>query len=284
MDSQKQTRIAKWALIVSIISLFAGVGISLFSLFKTIDASETLLEYQLEQERLPLIMALDYELPVEFATINSIGRNNIDFSSVPADLQPIKIPIYNVGIGFAQNCSIVWDKVSLNNACATLKDMLSEYYSVHEFELSKIASESGAQWATNDFIFVKCEDAYNSVRYYKYYSSPDSLLEYDYEIVEANLICKDVQFTYILPVLNQTDPIYIPVSDGLSILLLEVANLQISEPVSFCFDIYYQDLTGLNYAHKVEATFLLSNHSEKNNTFEVSFKSIEENICKQDMP
>lgn len=277
MESKKQTKIAKWALIVSALSLITSIVISLFTFYKTNETSRQLLQYQLEQERLPRIMALNYELPVQISKINHYGRNHIDFSSIPDNLHPIKIPIYNVGVGLAQNCNIVWNKKSINDACIYIKGLLSQYYSIHEFEHSEIALEAAERWARKDFIFAKRDGVYDSVRYCAYYSSTNGTTEYDYELSESAIMCNDIQFPYILPVLNQTEPLYIPISNGLSMLLLEVANLQVCEPIQLCFDVNYQDLTGLSYSHSIEVTFLLCNQKRETHSchFDVSFNVVD---------
>lgn len=94
-----QTKIAKYALIVSIITLIISTGISMFTLYQTNETSKQLLDYQLEQERLPNVTALNYELPIGIVTIDAgIGENPIDFSHISSNLYPIKIPLYNVGV------------------------------------------------------------------------------------------------------------------------------------------------------------------------------------------
>ena len=86
-------------------------------------------------------------------------------------------------------------------------------------------------------------------------------------------MCDDIHIPYIFPVLNQSTPSYVEISDGLSILLLEIANQGISAPISFCFDINYQDLTGLEYSHSIKAEFLLNIQENTNEKFfEVSFE------------
>lgn len=275
MDNQDQTKIAKRALWVSIISLIVSAIISLFTFAKTNQTSRQLLEYQLEQERLPRIMALNYELPVEIIHVNN-GDSDIDFSYIQDELLPIKIPIYNVGVGFAQNCSIVWDKESINDACANMARLLSRHYNVYELELSDLLSESSTYLAYQDYIFCKQDSQYDAVRFCKYKSSIDDLNNYDCEFVQAPIICEDIQLPYLLPVLNQPAPAYVSISEGLSILLLEIANKNIYEPVSFCFDVNYQDLTGLKYTHSIKTTFQLCTQDNivPKDCFNISFEPI----------
>lgn len=279
MENQTQTKISKRALWVSIISLIASTSISLFTFMQTNETSKQLLEYQLEQDRLPRIMALNYELPVEILHVDN-GHKNIDFSSISSELYPIKIPIYNVGVGFAQNCNIVWDKKSINDACTNIANLLSQYCNVHEFELSEAANESGTYWAYQDFIFSKRDNEYDEVSYHKYYSSSDNSSKYDYEFTDATIMCEDIRLPYMLPVLNQASPSYVAISDGLSVLLLEIANQRIYAPISFCFDVNYQDLTGLDYTHSIKTTFLFNNQEDTPHKgfFEVSFEVIENKL------
>ena len=265
---------AKYAIWISIISLIISSAISLYTFSETNRVSEQLLQYQLEQERLPRIMALNYKFPVNILKVNDNGWYGIDSRSIPDNCIPIKIPIYNVGIGLAQNCRISWNDKSINNACAHMIDLLSQYYSIHEYELAKIADESAIRWAHNDFVFSKRDGVYNTVRYLAYFSSTSGI---DKVIEEKSIICENLELSYILPILNEKDPSYISLSDGLSMLLLEISNCKICEPISFCFEIAYQDLTGLNYSHIIEATFLLNSQENTNEPcfFDVSFNIVD---------
>lgn len=159
--------------------------------------------------------------------IVNVNGNYIDFSCISNDVYPIKIPVYNVGVGFAQNCSIVWDKKSINDECANIVNLLSSTIAVHEYDQSEVDNESGMYWASQDFIFSMLNQEYTTVRCRKYFSSND-WLGYDYEFAEIDLMCDDIHIPYIFPVLNQSTPSYVEISDGLSILLLGIANQGIS--------------------------------------------------------
>lgn len=261
------------ALIMSGVSIIVSGILSLYIAWQANDEANRLAEYQLQQERLPRIVALNYELPVEIANTNG---EYIDFSSVSPDLYPIKIPVYNIGVASAQNCSITWKKESINEACADISSLLSNKLNVHEYEKSAIGNESGIYWASQDIIFSRENKEYDAVSYCKYFSS-DDLLGYDCELAEDDLMCEDVDVPYILPISQQSEPVYVELSNGLSILLLEIANQKIYEPITFCFDINYQDLTGLDYRESVQIEFCLKDEEEDNKTFfEVSFESVQE--------
>ena len=269
-----QTKIAKYALIVSIITLIISTGISMFTLYQTNETSKQLLDYQLEQERLPNVTALNYDLPIGIVTIDAgIGENPIDFSHISSNLYPIKIPLYNVGVGFAQNCSVTWDQKSIDDACANMSALLSRKLNVHEYDISEISSESGTIWAFQDLIFQKEHNKYVTVRYDKYFSFLDEEQEYTHEATTVPIMCQDINVPFILPVLTQDTPVYVEMSEGLSILLLEIANQEITSPISFRFDISYQDLAGKNYSNSIDITFLLK--AQENNAppfFEVTCK------------
>jgi len=69
---------AKYAIWISIISLIISSAISLYTFSETNRVSEQLLQYQLEQERLPRIMALNYKFPVNILKVNDNGWYGID--------------------------------------------------------------------------------------------------------------------------------------------------------------------------------------------------------------
>ncbi len=56
-------------------------------------------------------------------------------------------------------------------------------------------------------------------------------------------------------------------------LLLEIATHKIEEPISFEFNVTYQDLTGSYYEETITVTFLLNvqNKEEDNIEFQISF-------------
>lgn len=267
MEDKKQTRIAIGALVVSIISFLFTALTTIYMFVKSNELSSRLLEYQLSQERLPRVMALNYELPVEILRIDYLGEKVIDYAQVSEDLQPIRIPIYNVGVGFAQNCRITWDKESVSDACENMKNMLSQHLNVYEYERSEVINGSAKDWADADLIFVKENGIYTAVRYCKYSSLTDKMDRYDYDFTQDELMCENIQVPYMLPVLHQVSSLQITVSDGLSMLLLEMANWGIEKPISLQFDAEYQDLTGLNYCDTIKVTFLLdSQMGEENET------------------
>lgn len=263
-----ENKISIAALIMSGVSIIVSVIVSVYIAWQANDEASRLADYQLQQERLPRIVPLNYELPVDIANTNG---ECIDFSSVSPDLYPIKIPVYNIGVASAQNCRITWKRESINEACADISSLLSKKLNVHEYEKSAIGNESGTYWANQDIIFSKGNEKYDTVSYCKYFSS-DNLLGYDYELAEDDLMCEDVDVPYILPISQQSEPICVELSNGLSILLLEIANHKIYEPITLYFDVNYQDLTGLNYSDTVKVEFRLNTVENSDESyFEVSF-------------
>jgi len=261
-------------LVSSILSILALL-ISGWSVLKTNYNSQKIVEYQLEQERLPRLAGINCRLSVSIDYIDTYKGERIDFSRISQNLYPITIPIYNVGVGIAQNCEIEWNQQSIDNACAQSIDLLKQYCNIHEFERSMIREESGELWAYQDYIFQTIDGKYQTVRFNKYYPSNNKNHGYEQEDVEEDLICSDIQIPYLLPILNQPEPSYIPLSKGLSMLLLEIAAHKIEEPISFEFNVTYQDLTGSYYEETIIVTFLLNvqNQKEENIEFQISFET-----------
>lgn len=263
-------------IVSSILSVLALV-ISGWSVLKTNYTSQQIVEYQLEQERLPRVAGINYRLPISIKYLKTYKGNKIDFSCISQNLYPIQIPIYNVGVGIAQNCEIEWDQQSICDACVQLIDLLKQYCNIHEFEYSKIYEESGEYWAYQDYIFPIIDGTYQSVRFDAFYASDNEFLGYNNEDLEEDLMCKDIQIPYLIPILSQTEPSYVPLSKGLSILLLEVATHQVEAPISFKLNIKYQDLTGSYYNETIIITFLLN--VQKNVEDAVEFQILFETIA-----
>lgn len=262
-----------FGIISSVLSVFAIIT-SVWSVIKNNYTSQQVIEYQLEQERLPKVVGINYRLPININYLDTYRGNKIDFSSIPGNLYPITIHIYNVGVGIAQNCEIEWDQESINGACVELIELLKAHCNIHEFEQAKISGESGELWAYQDYIFPMVDGKHLSVQFDAYYAS-NSFSGYDFENIKEDLMCKDIQIPYLIPILNQSEPSYIPLPKGLSVLLLEVATHKIEEPISLEFNIRYQDLTGLYYTDKLAVTFLLnvSKNIDSVSEFQVSFTS-----------
>jgi len=95
--------------IISTILSGLAIVISTWSVLKTNETSRQIVSYQLEQERLPKVAALNYNLPISLGYLDTFEGQKIDFSCMPKNLYPITIPVYNVGVGIAQNCEVNWD-------------------------------------------------------------------------------------------------------------------------------------------------------------------------------
>lgn len=188
----------------SILSVLA-LAISGWSVIKTNYTSQQLVEYQLEQERLPKVAGINYRLPIDLKYLDTYSGNKIDFSAIPQNLYPIEIPIYNVGVGIAQNCEIEWDQQSVDDACVQLIDLLKHFCDIHEFEYSKIAEESGELWAYQDYIFPIIDGKHQSAWFDAYYASDNRYLGYDNKDMKENLMCKDIQIPYLIPILLSLD-------------------------------------------------------------------------------
>lgn len=106
-------------------------------------------------------------------------------------------------------------------------DLLKHSCDIHEFEYSKIIEKSGELWAYQDYIFPIVDGNHQSVWFNAYYASDNRYVGYDYKNFQEDLMCKDIQIPYLIPILNQAEPTYISFSKGLSILLLEAATIRL---------------------------------------------------------
>lgn len=111
-----------FATAISCLIALAAVILSI----KSLSQSKEMLDYQIAQERLPRVVALNYEISNSFEVSDSDEIYSYDL------INDLKIPIYNIGVGVAQNCEIRWNIESVKSACLKAKNTLENNVSIAE--------------------------------------------------------------------------------------------------------------------------------------------------------
>lgn len=232
-------RIEAASLIVAIIAL----GISIFSLWQ----SQKVVEYQIEQERLPRIIGLNQTLDLQLLKDE---EGKIDFERLSDEVYPIKIPIYNVGVGIAQNCKVEWDEKSLIESCGKLEKLLEEKLDVARYSWDNWDEEAISFYQYDYLIEMDKEKPESVVHYVKG--------EYAHDFIA----CEIFQVPFMLPITENKEEEYICLSKGMSTLLLEAMQQDVKTPVSLNLKVTYQDLAGKEYSEDFFVTFSLAERME----------------------
>ena len=243
--------------------------ISVVALRLTNQTSLNVAEYQISQERLPRVISLNQEVPLSFSIIEDGPMHAVvDFSTITGAMYPLQIPIYNVGVGLAQNCKVAWNEDSVENAILELKEYLDEETTLRFDEFSYF-SEGGLQWMLYDYNFEIEDGTLESIVYW------DAVKQ---GYIRESVFCETLYFPYILPLSDQTTQLYIPVPTGLVTLLVEVANQGVEFPVSISYGTSYQDLSGKEYIEEYEITFLLIERVQTDNKVDCVYRIMSQKI------
>lgn len=236
--------------IFNIILSVLAIIVSIISLCVTTNTSKTLLDYQIEQERLPQIVALDQELSISF----SIKKYDdiVDLSSFLEDKHTIDIPIYNIGVGTAQNCTLEWETESIKTAYRKLIRSLNEkdYFLINEFT-----------YFDNDSSF----SIYHTYNFEIENEELNSLLYWDDEnndYTKEQLYTETFRYPYILPIKDSEPEICISLPEALSTILIEAANQEVDESIVINLQVKYEDLSGKEYEKLLQLTFSLDKRVE----------------------
>ncbi len=245
-QSNESTPIEVITLIVAILAL----GLSIWSVFATNQNSKELLEYQISEERLPIVTGLNCEIPIQ---LRRADDNILDQSSLPEAIYPLKIAFYNIGTGMAQNCKIECDAESIQAACSQVIDLLEKdsFVKIKTFSYKQLELSS---WHFYDYI-INIEDDIEKIMYWN-----------GSEYVSEYLTWQTVRSPYLQPLVSDDKFLNISLPTGLSLLLFEMANQGIETSISTKLAVSYQDITGKEFFHSYVVTFVPTIETDNDNS------------------
>ncbi len=255
VDENKKYRFSKT---IEIINVFLVI-VSLLVSCHAIKTSKDLLQYQVEQERLPVVVCLNQNMTTSFKRGYDGEVANFD------SIDNMILKVCNVGMGVAQKCEISWEVESIKEACLRVRDLIDNSLIINEFEGVDLSSQS---FYIYDYQFVTKEGELEEIIYY------DTELK-DY--IRNSFDIEPIQAAYILPITQGEEEIHIQVPKTFGAMLLEMGNQGITESVSLQLNLYYQDMTGKQYSESVNVSFALDEKTEEsevcNCTYDISVKS-----------
>lgn len=211
--------------------------ISFFISLLSVLISVVLIYYQVTQDRLPTVVCLNCDIEIE------VFKNNDENDILTYYDQIVSIPIYNIGVGTAQNCELTWDLESVNNAYFLLLDVLDPYISFNKFESKDLLN---ARPYLYDYSLQYKNQKLESIWVLNTY--PEKSQSYSVDL-------ESMYYPYLLSV-NETDTNdYFCVPKPIVPLLVDLAKYEINEPVSLDLKISFQDIAGKAYTEKYRLTF-----------------------------
>lgn len=240
--------------IISMIVSILAFGFSIWSLFSTNQNSRDLLEYQIAEERLPIVTGLNYEQTIQLQRASdSILDNTLDYNSIHKTIYPLQIPLYNIGTGLAQNCKAEWDEQSIQNACTQIIDLLDADSTV-EIEKFSYTQPRSSSWYFYDYVVnIEDEEIIKILRW----NGSDYIME--------SLNSETARLPYLQSLTSDAQSLNISLPRGLSLLLLEMTNQEIESSITMYLKISYQDIAGKEFMHDYAVTFQPTIESKSGN-------------------
>ncbi len=208
--------------------------------------SKEMLDYQIAQERLPKVAVLNYEITNSFEVNSSDEIYSYDL------INDLSIPVYNIGVGVAQNCEIKWNIDSVKNACLEAKDALENNVSIAEYDFSKDGLPSVLIY---DYFFEYKDNSFKTIKFYDESS----------ERYEINFEKNIIKIPYVLPITEQQTNEFIDIPKSVAVFLLEYANHNVKESIDIELDISYEDIVGENFSKTYLVSFSLEKRDKTEN-------------------
>ena len=251
---------------VDILSKFVFPLVAILISIVAWNKAEDVAKYQIAQERLPRVVLLNQGIQTSFETESQFyDYTMVDVSSIT---EGIKIPLYNIGVGVAQNCVVKADENSIKEACLILKDKLrtESYLRIGSFIN---LPDNDLNWEACDYNF---EMEGQRIKTLIYWDSEKN--EYD----EIEVVFEDMCYPYILPIADQTVQEYVFLPRILTILLYEAANQNLEAEISVKYTISYQDLAGEEYIEDYMMLISFSDIEKENENVECVLNVVNESV------
>lgn len=231
-----------FATAISCLIALAAVILSI----KSLSQSKEMLDYQIAQERLPRVVALNYEISNSFEVSDSDEIYSYDL------INDLKIPVYNIGVGVAQNCEIRWNIESVKSACLKAKNTLENNVSIAEYDFSKDGLPSVLIY---DYFFEYKDNRFKTIEFYDG-SSNRHEIGFDENIIKI---------PYVLPITEQQTNEFINIPKSIAVFMLEYANHNINDSIDIELDITYEDIMGECFTKTYLISFSLAKRDEVEN-------------------
>lgn len=255
-ETLRMTRVQAITGIIGGVIAFCAFVLSIISLCY----SKNIVNYQIEQEQMPKVVVLNHEFSCSF----DVKRDSeiIDYSSI----NDMCIHLYNVGLGVAQNCSVVWDVSSISDACFDAKNNLNNPLLIKEYDRSK---EKLPSLTIYQYLFECKENQLKSIWLYDKSSS---------DIKQIDVVSGMKDISYFLPLTEQESYVTLEVPKPIGIMLLEYATNKIEKPILLYLEITYKDSMGEEYKERFGIKFSVEQTKVIESETDFNVEKIEFNV------
>lgn len=243
------------------------IAISLFALLVSIGALLTsthiqkkVADYEFLLSQTPNICFLNQEIQIPFsikydAEDTAVGgyKGIIDLTTTNDDF-PIKIPVYNTGVGIAQNCKVIWSTQNQKDVALQCRDIF-KYCGIEPY--------------SDKSVFFKNAYSETYLKSFRYDLKDDYVLQIEpfyaktigehYTFLDEDCI---YVFPFILPISEEKNANYFKIPEDICAFLLESLHQEVItidhadyQAVTMELCITYQDLNGKLYESNCEIKF-----------------------------
>lgn len=191
----------------------------------TLNQSKEIIDYQLMQESMPKLVILNNRMNVDF----EVEDNEI---SNYESANNMCIPVYNVGMGIAQNCKFTWDENSIITAVEDAKKQFVGKVSFQDFDSKDV------EWPSlyiYDYAFRYKGNKLENIIFFDPSYGKCEIVDFNFQPIDT---------TYLLPVSEEDNKFLIEIPKPISIILLEYANQNFDSSISINIEIGYEDIMG----------------------------------------
>lgn len=225
-------------------------------------------EFTLSQTPKLCILNQEFQIPIHiesdrsfFETIKEDNGNDNIYDLI--EFFPIKIPVYNIGMGLAQNCKIEINCKSQKSLVLNCRDIFKSCGLIEDLYYGDISPEYRYEFFLFDYEYVFDDENLIMVKW-----------KSDFFTEVSNDFSKDYKYNYpyILPISNDQSDLYFEIPEEFSAFIFEALYQEIIDaynssfiPIELEVIVKYQDLKNNEYCNK----YLLKFNIIPNDTFEV---------------
>lgn len=237
-------------IVISLVALL----VSIIALLSSTYAQKEVANYEFLLSQTPNICFLNQEIQIPFTIDEDTqigGYDGIIDLTTTDDNFPIKIPVYNTGVGMAQNCKIIMSVQEQKDVALQCREIF-RYCEIEPYLGEAISfKDAYSETYLNSFGYILKDEQILEIEafYGKTNREHYTFLDEDYIYV----------FPYILPISEEKNDKYIQIPEELSAFILESLHQEVIKTVHIDYQpiimelcISYQDLDRKLYEYNYE--------------------------------
>ena len=247
--------------IIEIVISFFALLVSIGALLTSAHTQKKVANYEFLLSQTPNIRILNQEIQLPFDVNFDIEstefggyRGIIDLTTTEDNDFPIKIPVYNIGVGIAQNCKVVWNAQNQKEVILQCREIFQNCGLKPHLEKSTFYDNAYSETYLKGFRIVLDNKEILEIEsiYAKTIGEHYVFLDDDYTCV----------FPYMLPISEEKNMNCFEIPEEFSAFVLESLHQEVIDinrtdyqSILIEFTITYQDLNGKLYESICELKF-----------------------------